>query len=516
MFLWGQEPVWLHNRAVVEANQVVSNDSIITVGGIFQEELQGKTSQGGVDIFFYQYNSQQQLLGKYHLGGTGKEHLAALAGLAEGGWYGVGSFEDSLFFGAKDTLLLEQGSSFFVGKWQGQQQLEWARTLTSTGFMQVWDAKSDAAGNLYLTGSFRDSLLLDSFPPLVASCTEAPFLLQINPQGQIVWGISSPMCQEATGKSLALDEQGNLYWVGEFRGVFQLKDTFEKAHVVYRDLFLVRVEVQTGEVLTQKQFTGVYDNQCTALEYANNKLYLAGQFSGYLQLDSFLLRTAFKTFSNAYLAELDSNGQTLWATQSSAFADASVTTLAVKGKRIALGGYYQDSLLWEEEKASSVHKSEAFFLNFYDKKIETLVTGQGAGFDVVRGVVIEEQDYSWWVGGFQDSIVLGNTLGIAQGYSDGFIWRRKAALGSFNKYPSPSPSFLFSQLQLSPQPAQDSCFINLPKGVLLESWQLYNTKGQLIQTGQSPFILTSQLPQKVYSLHVYTSEGLAIEKLLVE
>lgn len=501
---------------MVEPNQVVTNDSIITIGGIFQEELQGKNSQGGVDVFFYQYNNQQQLLGKYYLGGTGKEHLAALAALPEGGWYGVGSFEDSLVFGVGDTVLYDKGSSFFVGKWQAEQQWAWARTLISTGFMQVWAAKSDAAGNLYLTGSFRDSLLLDSLPPLVAPCTEAPFLLQINPQGQVVWGISSPVCQEATGKSLALDEKGNLYWVGEFRGVFQLKDTFEKAHVVYRDLFWVKVDAQTGEVLTQKQFAGVYDNQCTALEYANHKLYLAGQFSGYLQLDSFLLRTGFKTFSNAYLAELDSNGQALWATQSSAFADAAVTTLAVKGKRIALGGYYQDSLLWEQEKTSSVHKSEAFFLNFYDKKIETLVTGQGAGFDVARGVAIDAQNYSWWVGGFQDSIVLGNSLGIAQGSSDGFVWRRKAARSSFNRYPSPSPSFLFSQLQLSPQPAQDSCFITLPSGVLLESWQLYNTKGQLIQTGQSPFILTKNLSQKVYSLQVSTSEGLAIEKLLVE
>lgn len=516
----GQAPFWLHNSGTVEAEHLAILDSSILIGGTFQQELQGKTARGNSDIFLYHYSPQQKLLGKYYIGGKREEQLKTLTAIPKGGWYGIGTFKDSLFFGEEDHVLYQNKTSVFVGKWQDKGRLEWARHLNSSGLVQVFDSVSDTTGALYLTGSFQDTLFLDDSPPLIASCTEAPFVLKIDPQGLFIWGRTSPICQEATGKSLALDGQGKLYWGGEFRGKLTMDSTFNRAHVVYRDLFLLTLETHTGRQLAQKQFMGVYDNQCEALKYYDNHLYIAGQFRGYLRLDSILLRTAFKTFGNAYVAKLDTNGKSQWAVQSSAFANAYTTNLAVGQQGVSLTGYYLDSIQWKNKKAGSIHKSEAFWVTFsLDGQHTMLKTGQGKGFDVARAVGIDIEGNTWLAGGFEDSILLGGNLGIAQGRSDAFIWRLPPNQNVWQytrNTPLEIPTIIFPTIKLSPQPTKDSCIISVIDGGIFQNWQLYNTKGQLVLQGNNPIIPTKDLSEKVYSLHVQTSEGTGIEKLLIK
>ncbi|MFK7799236.1 MAG: T9SS type A sorting domain-containing protein [Aureispira sp.] len=502
----------------MEPNHIVSAKGIITVGGSFQQELHGQQAKGGSDLFFYQYNTQQQLLGKYYVRGQQQEQLAALVALPNGGWYGVGSFSDRLFFGDNEATLYQNSTGVFVGKWQTNGQLDWVRQLPNTGFVQVWDAIKDLSGALYLTGQFQDTLFLDQLPPLIAPCATAPFVLKINAQGKIVWGTTSSNCQEARGKSLAINTNNTLFWAGEFKGNFQLKASFKKANNVYRDLFLATINTHTGQVLNQKQFSGVYDNECTHLAYYNQQLYWAGRFSGYLQLDSCWLKTGFKTFGNAFVAVLDSNLQTQWATQSTAFADAYSTGMAIDSQKIILTGYYLDSLEWGRFRAGSQHKAELFEVQLnHQGQVTGLMTGQGGGFDVARGVALDALSNKWLIGGFQDSIELDDTYtSMAKGNSDGFIWCQKTPLTASNSPLATKPTLIFSTIKLSPQPAHKNCIITVVDGGTFERWELYNTSGQLVQKGNSTIIPTQTLSQKVYSLHVITSKGLGIEKLIVK
>jgi hypothetical protein len=516
LLLWGQAPIWLHNKAVVEPSHIAVSTEIITIGGSFQQELDGQAAKGSSDLFFYQYNAQQQLLGRYYMGGQQQEQLSALVALPNGGWYGVGSFGDSLFFGEQAAVLYQNGTGVFIGKWQAGGRLDWVRQLPHTGFVQVLDGIKDHTGALYLTGHFQDTLFLDDWPPLLAPCATAPFLLKINPQGKIVWGQTSANCQEAVGKSLATDNKGRLYWAGEFKGNFELQAPFKRANNVYRDLFLASIDAHTGQLLTQKQFSGVYDNECTHLEYFDQRLYWAGRFSGYLQLDSCWLRTGFKTFGNAFVAALDTNLHSQWAVQSTAFADAYSTGMAVDSQQVLLVGYYLDSLEWGKFRAGSQHKAEFFEVQLnHQGQVTTLTTGQGRGFDVARGVALDAWSHKWLIGGFQDSICIANRhKGSAQGSSDGFIWCQKSSITTNNN--RTKPVLIFPTIRISPQPAQKNCVITVVDGGAFERWELYNTSGQLVQKGNSTIIPTQNLTQKVYSLHVITSQGLGIEKLIVK
>ncbi len=480
--LQGQSPLWLHNSGAVEATHIVINDSFITVGGSFQQELQGQVAKGGSDLFLYQYNEAAQIIRRYYLGGAKTEQWQALATSSKGWLYGVGSFKDSLFAQAKTPLLYQKNSSIFIGQWQADLSLNWLRSLRSTGLVQVLDAKSDSAGALYVTGSFQDSLFLDQAPPLVAPCFEAPFILKLDAQGTILWGKTCAACQGAQGKTLALDGQGQLYWAGEFRGQFRLDSAFSRAHPVYRDLFLVTLDAATGQQRAQKQFSGVYDNQCTALEWQDSFLYLAGHFRGLLYFDSVLLRTGFKTFSNAYVVQLDAQGRAQWGRQTTAFAEAECLDLALSPRRVYLCGSYRDSIQWGKAKAGAVQKTEAFQLSIgSNNQYAELITGQGEGFDVARGVAVDPSGAPWVVGGFQKNIRLGDSLELATGFSDGFVWPQWPyglvlvnGVGTFP--PMVIPEVFFPVVQLSPNPAKDSCIITILGGGTLERWELYHRK----------------------------------------
>lgn len=522
--LLGQAPLWLHNSAAVEASHLAIDDSVVTVGGSFQQELDGALAKGSSDIFIYQYNLQQKLLGKYYLGGKRQDRLADLCDNPSGGFYGMGSFSDSLFFGNGDTVLYQNGRSIFVGKWQSNGVLDWAQAWRSTGLVQVLEGVSDSAGALYLTGNFQDTLFLEGWPPFVAPCIEAPFVLKLDAQGQLLWFKTSAACQEATGKALALDEKGSLYWAGEFRGKMSMDSAFNRAHVVYRDLFLLTLDPQTGQQYAQKQFSGVYDNQCEALEYYDQHLYLAGRFRGYLQLDSFLLRTAFKTFGNAYVAQLDSLGTTQWAKQSSAFANAYCTDLQVDEEGVLLVGYYLDSIQWENEKAGSIDKSEAFLVDYSPNgNFVSLSTGQGKGFDVARAIGVDRRGKVWWVGGFQDSIQWEDTVGVAQGFSDAFVLsvnKNRSNLvwiSSGDMNPSIDiPEIVLAVVELTPQPAHDSYLITVLEGGDFQHWSLYNKRGRLIKRRTTPIVNTKRLKKGVYRLFIQTSKSFCSEKLLVK
>ncbi len=521
--LLGQAPLWLHNQGAVEATQVVRYDSTVVVAGAFQGALEEKIARGGTDLFLYQYPTHtsyfEPLLPQktYFVGGAKTEQWAALCAHDSGFLYGLGKFKDSLFFGQKDTVLYRRSSSVFVAQWTAELTLNWAKQLPATGLVKVWQAQCDAEGALYLTGSFQDTLFLEGQAPLVAACRQAPFLLKLDAQGHLLWGITSPRCQEAEGKALALDGQGRLYWAGEFSGYFSLKNSLERAHPVYRDLFLATLDAKTGQQIAQRQFSGVYDNQCVALRWHEGYLYCAGHFSGLLQFDRLLFKTGFKNFSNVYVVQLDSSGRAVWGSQSQAFADAKCTDLAVGSNQVYLCGSYRDSMRWRGQTALGMHKTEAFQMTLSTKDAwARLTTAQGRGFDVARGVALDVYQAPWLVGGFQDSIRLNDSLGIAQGFSDGFVWKQlppNLALVRGVGIPQPLKipdvdwnSLETPTIEVSPNPAKDSCLIRISDNVPLKRWELHHRERGLIRMGTTPVVYTKGLRPGRYCLRVYTKE----------
>lgn len=151
---------------------------------------------------------------------------------AAGNVYVTGYFRQAVTIGA--TTLLTDSTDAFLAKYTAQGVPLWARRLGSTGQGAGYEVVADAAGNCYVAGVFRGTVVLNSTTTLISQSDGDEFLIKYDPQGVPVWGqrssdlapsyrnfpfpgISFPI-SPYLNLHLALDAQGNLYSAGRFRG----------------------------------------------------------------------------------------------------------------------------------------------------------------------------------------------------------------------------------------------------------------------------------------------------------
>ena len=96
-----------------------------------------------------------------------------------------------------------------------------ALRLGDAGADDIVDMAVDAAGNIYLTGTFSGSVDFDPGPgtaPLISLGSEDVFLAKYSPSGALLWAdrIGSNDAERVT--SLVSDAGGNLFIGGAFQG----------------------------------------------------------------------------------------------------------------------------------------------------------------------------------------------------------------------------------------------------------------------------------------------------------
>lgn len=129
------------------------------------------------------------------------------------------------------------------------------------------------------------------------------------------------------------------------------------------------------------------------------------------------------------------------------------------------------------------------------------ITGQAAGDNCGMSVALSSD---------------GNTLVIGSPYND----VNGANAGQARVYDIAqllgSDSFVYGNLGIYPNPANDSFNIHLPQDMLLEGVSLYNTLGQLVRKAAAHTVDVSQLAKGVYFVEVATDKGKATKSIIVE
>lgn len=488
---------------------MVYQDKII-IGGTFQQDLGNVWSRGGSDVFLQQYNLQGQLIWQYTLGSAYNEHLKALDIAPSGMVYSAGIFNDSLHFNAQDSVLYSSQQAIFIAKNNLQGQFQWATCLKGSNWAAIEDLISDNQDNIYITGSFIDTFLPNTPHQLTSHSEKTPFLVKMNALGQIVWSKTVALADEAEGIALSLTDQGELFWAGHFKGFFALQTDTIRAHWVYNDIFLAKMD-SLGNYLLQQHYGGVYDNRCKDIAWHEGMLYIGGSFMGVLEIDQLRLVTAFRNY-DAFIVQLNPDGTANWGQQSQTNADCFLEGFAFYQQQLVLGGVYQDSFVWQQENHAALEGQEAFWLILdHSGTLHQTQTWTGGGFDLIKGLATSPTGAMITVGGFQQDIHINGQTLQAQGFSEAFLHLSSPILSSS---PTPNPAFELVKIQLQPNPAYDSTKI-LCSSASIQKWLLYNTQGQLVAQGNQAIIPCSKLAKGIYSVQVQTSKGIGIEKLII-
>src|SRR4051812_25886428 len=181
------------------------------------------------------------------IGASGEAY--GVAADAAGNTYVTGGFEPgSLTFGAYTLTQLAGsiGYDFFLAKYDASGTVQWLRGAPGKGDenSNSGDVATDAAGNIYVTGSFdTPSLTFGAFPVTNNLNNDGIFLVKYDAAGNVLWarnslGVASFIDE---GYAVTTDPSGNIYITGKFRsptitsGAYTLTKTSG-----FQNIFLVK------------------------------------------------------------------------------------------------------------------------------------------------------------------------------------------------------------------------------------------------------------------------------------
>ncbi len=191
------------------------------------------TATGGLDIFLAKYDNNGNFIWAKKAGSGFYDQAEALAVDSSGNSYVTGRFGDVARFGAGEanqTDLTAPGlaEDIFIAKYDTTGLLQWAKRAGGTGTDQGLGIALDGAGNSYVTGVFSGNAMAPAtFGPgeanetmLITPAGGATdlFVAKYNANGLLQWVKRAGEAEADSGVAIAVDQTGNSYATGSFRG----------------------------------------------------------------------------------------------------------------------------------------------------------------------------------------------------------------------------------------------------------------------------------------------------------
>ena len=184
-----------------------------------QDKIRGIYS-GFDDLFVARYSSEGALDWMMYSGGRGFDAANSIAVDQEGYVYVTGYFETYAWFASTNNEEHAfSGASFdlFLARYDSEGMLQWVRTGGGDGWDNAYDVSLDAAGNPYLTGLFRQDLIIDNDQKVQISGEgeSNAFIARFDADGSIQ-GLQSIAGTKSEAFALDVDANGALYLTGFF------------------------------------------------------------------------------------------------------------------------------------------------------------------------------------------------------------------------------------------------------------------------------------------------------------
>jgi hypothetical protein len=215
------------------------------------------------------------------------------------------------------------------------QNLVWARQFSSSIENETgYSVAVDGAGNVYITGVFRETADFDPGPGetiLTAAGDDDIFISKLDGSGNLVWARQFGSAYYETVSSLAVDGAGNVYTTGVFSETVDFDPGPGETILNSADAstFLSKLD-GSGNLVWAIQFQS--DISEVAVDGAGN-IFTTGNFTGTNDMDPGPGETNLTAagYTDIYVSKLDGSGNLVWVKQMSG-------TYQGIGRSVALDG----------------------------------------------------------------------------------------------------------------------------------------------------------------------------------
>ncbi|MGH1337156.1 MAG: SBBP repeat-containing protein [Aureispira sp.] len=283
------------------------------------------TANGATDIFIQKLDPNGNLLWVKQMGGIGPANEGnAILVDNNGNVYTTGRFYADADFdpGTGIHYLISNGlGDIFIQKLDPNGNFLWAKSMGSTADDAGNAIALDAAGNVYTTGYFQNTVDFDpglGTNPLTAVGISDIFIQKLDPNGNFIWAKTMGGTADDAGNAIALDVAGNIYTIGQFNQTINFDPGMGMMAFTSNggsDIFIQKLD-NNGNFLWAKTMGGINDDVGKKLIVDNNNnIYTIGHFSDVVDFDPNLGTTNFTSngLSDIFLQKLDNNGNLIWA-----------------------------------------------------------------------------------------------------------------------------------------------------------------------------------------------------------
>lgn len=369
-------------------------------------------SRGSNDILVVKYDPQGMVLWARSGGGSSLDNANCVVTDQAGNIYVSGIYSATAIFGS-DTLSGSAYSDIFIIKYDSNGNQQWIRSAGGTGNDYVEDIAVDAAGQIYLAGSFQS---LATFGTISISSSGGfdAFLAKYDPQGNTLWVRSGSSTGSDQANSVACDASGNVYMTG----YFNLTAVFTGQQITSvggYDVFWAKYDA-AGNLLLLRQAGGTGSDYGQAITVdQRGHAYCTGFFNSSILFGSFMLVASGVDF---YIAEYDDAGTLQWVRSYGGSGLDNTYDISLNSNHdLIVCGYFENTLTLGTDVLVATGSRDILLASF-----DSLGTPQwgkragGAAIDYTYSLVIDPNDNIYLDGAFNgpsdfgsDSLTSGST-----------------------------------------------------------------------------------------------------------
>lgn len=307
-------------------------------------------------VFVYFNIKSQNFQWANGIGSSGNDACKSIAVDSDGNVYMTGYFFDFADFdpGAGVVNVTSKGDrDIFIAKYDSDGNIIWAKNIGSQGYDESNCITLDIGGNIYITGSFTDTVDFDPGPS-TATLISTPlyqdiFFAKYDSDGNYLWvKVVGGSYYNDSGNKIIVDSLGNCYLTGKFT---QTTD-FDPGQGVYnlvsngaKDAFLAKYS-NNGDFDWAFKIGGDYPDEAHGLAIdKQNNIYITGEFVHTVDFDpgpgTANLIANQNSDEDIFFAKYDSSGDFIWAKKiGSNYIEQANNIVVSDSGNIYLTGYF--------------------------------------------------------------------------------------------------------------------------------------------------------------------------------
>ncbi len=307
-FIWVKE---ISGSQDIEPSSLYTdNDNAIYTIGAFKgtadfdpdpvDVLNLSSTGPGDHMFIQKLDEEGDLDWVKSIGGNGNTRPSDIVLDSSGNIYITGDFNQTVDFNPEIGInnfipIVPNTYTTFVLKLDSLGQFTWTKILESAGVNGGNTIKVDD-DNIYIGGHFRADMDFDpgtGVSSLSSFSVKNGYVLKLNLQGHFIWaaGFESLGSAKCEVKDLGIDDNGNIYVLGDFTGDVDFNPNAIDAEAFFYssfgsyDIFIEKLS-PNGEYIWMKQMGGPTTDKTYAIQIdPSNNIFTTGIFSNTLDFD---------------------------------------------------------------------------------------------------------------------------------------------------------------------------------------------------------------------------------------